>query len=382
MRFRSVSKQKKDDGDVQVSSLIYTMGRQAENIFKSFSFDPVPAPTEAIPNPVDPKDDFNIVMNKYDGYFVPKKNTIHERTKFYHKTQDAGESIEFFIRNLRGIAAYCRFEEKEDEHLRDRFISGLCDKEMSKKLQLEQDTLTLDQAVQMARHNELVQSQKEPAGAVNAVRNGGGGRWKQGSGSNSSRSNDHGQRSNHGQGSSQGSSQGQKSNDQSQKSKVKCRNCGYVHRSPEPGSCPAIGKTCQNCRQKGHFKAVCPKKVHEVYENDDQQSDYFCGSVEESDQFDFFFGSVDCDDSDPAWRVALYLGGSKPVDFKIDSGADVSVMSYSKYLTLKPRPSLSEVTTNLSSPGGPLNCKGRFVARTEVKGIQYHFRVLVVSNEV
>ena len=70
------------------------------------------------------------------------------------------------------------------------------------------------------------------------------------------------------------------------------------------------------------------------------------------------------------------------MNFKIDSGADVSVMSYSKYLTLKPRPSLSEVTTSLSSPGGPLDCKGRFVARTEVKGTNYSFRVLVVGNEV
>ena len=365
MRFRSVSKQKNEDGEVQVSTLIYCMGRQAENIFKSIRFDAVPAPTDAVPHPVDPKEDFAIVMKKFDDYFVPKKNTIHERTKFYHKTQDPGESIESFLRSLYGIAKHCRFEDKEDEHLRDRFISGLSDKEMSKKLQLEQDTLTLDQAVQQARHNELVQSQNEPAKAVNAVRDGGRRQKRRGSGDNPSRSNDGGQRSSQGQ----RSNQGQRSHDQSQKSKTKCGDCGYVHRSSEPGSCPAIGKTCKNCRRKGHFKAVCRQNVQEVYEDDQQESDYFCGSV-------------NCDDSDPAWRVTLRIGSSQPVDFKIDSGADVSVMSYSRYLSMKPRPVLSDVKANLSSPGGPLNCKGRFIARTQVKGTRYNFRVLVVGNEV
>ena len=48
-RFRIATKLHKDDGEVQVASLIYAMGRQAENIFKSFTFDPPPAPTDTVP---------------------------------------------------------------------------------------------------------------------------------------------------------------------------------------------------------------------------------------------------------------------------------------------------------------------------------------------
>ena len=59
-RFRIATKLNKDDGEVQVASLVYAMGRQAENIFKSFTFDPPPAPTDANPNPLHPKDNYDV----------------------------------------------------------------------------------------------------------------------------------------------------------------------------------------------------------------------------------------------------------------------------------------------------------------------------------
>ena len=84
-RFRIATKLHKDEGEIQVASLIYAMGRQAENIFKSFTFDPPPDPTDANPNPLDPKDNYDVVLKKYDTYFVPKRNTIYERAKFYQR---------------------------------------------------------------------------------------------------------------------------------------------------------------------------------------------------------------------------------------------------------------------------------------------------------
>ena len=133
-RYRIATRLHKDDGDIQVSSLIYAMGRQAENIFKSFRFES-PEPSDIDPVAVEPKDNFDIVLEKFDQYFVPKRNTIPERTLFYQRSQQPGESVEAFVRNLRELAAHCRFEE-ENEHIRDRLISGMLDKEMSQKLQL------------------------------------------------------------------------------------------------------------------------------------------------------------------------------------------------------------------------------------------------------
>ena len=163
-RFRIATKLHKDDGEIQVASLIYAMGRQAE---KSFTFDPPPAPTDANPNPLNPKDNYG-VLKKYDAYFVPKRNTTYERAKFYQRTQEPGESIECFVCNLHELTANCRFEERKTEYIRDRLISGMSDKGVSLKLQLEQDDLTLAKTVEMARHKEMVKAQNETK--VDAVR--------------------------------------------------------------------------------------------------------------------------------------------------------------------------------------------------------------------
>ena len=80
-------------GDVQVSALIYSMGREAENIFKSFTFD---------------DDDF--VLAKFDSHFTPKTNIIQERAMFHQKKQNNGESMETFIRSLYELSEKCDFK--------------------------------------------------------------------------------------------------------------------------------------------------------------------------------------------------------------------------------------------------------------------------------
>ena len=73
-------------------------------IFKSFTVGPRHAPTGANSNPLNPKDDYDVVLKEYDVYFVLKQNAIHERAKFYQRTQQTGKSIECFIRNLHELA--------------------------------------------------------------------------------------------------------------------------------------------------------------------------------------------------------------------------------------------------------------------------------------
>ena len=74
-RYRIATRLHKDDGDIQVSSLIYAMGRQAENIFKSFRFE-TRQPSDIDPVPVDPKDDFEVVLEKFEQYFVPNATLL------------------------------------------------------------------------------------------------------------------------------------------------------------------------------------------------------------------------------------------------------------------------------------------------------------------
>lgn len=120
-RFRLATKLNKDDGEIQVSSLIYAIGSEAEKIFSSFVFT-----TE------DQKKDYELIL-KFDEYFIPRRNVIHERACFYQLTQQA-------------------------EHLRDHLVVGMKDKKLSRRFQLMVD-LTLAQVIEQVRQAEEITKQ-------------------------------------------------------------------------------------------------------------------------------------------------------------------------------------------------------------------------------
>ena len=71
--FRLANKLNKETGEVQISSLIYSMGIEAENIFKSFNLS------------ADDSKNFDTVIESFNNHFIPKKNVIHERAKFHQR---------------------------------------------------------------------------------------------------------------------------------------------------------------------------------------------------------------------------------------------------------------------------------------------------------
>jgi transposase InsO family protein len=99
----------------------------------------------------------------------------------------------------------------------------------------------------------------------------------------------------------------------------------------------------------------------------------------ESAQPTYYFGAVTCEDKEPPWTIDLTMCGST-VKFKIDCGADVSIMPDTRFKEMANKPKLQPNWSNLDSPGGPLDCIGQFLARTRVGHQAYNFRVLVVRN--
>lgn len=96
------------------------MGNEAQNIFQSFNF----------------------------GGGEKEENTLHERAW-----------LSCFIRALYGLN--CDFGDKENEHIRDRLVVSIRDKELSRRLQL-MSNLTLEAAVQMVRQAEDAAQQMSP----------------------------------------------------------------------------------------------------------------------------------------------------------------------------------------------------------------------------
>ena len=152
---------RKDD-EVQVSTLIYAMGDQADDILRSFAL------------PEEDRKNYEMVKAKFDNHFVHRRN---ERARFNRRRQEEGESVDSFITALYTLAEHCGYGELHDEMVRDRIVVGIRNGALSEKLQLNAD-LTLQTAITQVRQAEAVKKQQPlvrgtpdiPVGAV-------AGRW-------------------------------------------------------------------------------------------------------------------------------------------------------------------------------------------------------------
>ena len=102
---------------------------------------------------------FDVVKDKFDGYFVKRRNIIYERAKFNQREQETGEPVDSFITDLYSLTEHCQFGLLHDEVIRDRIVVGLADQKLSEKLQLDAG-LTLEKAINSVRQSESVKSQQ------------------------------------------------------------------------------------------------------------------------------------------------------------------------------------------------------------------------------
>ena len=126
--------------------------------------------------------------------------------------------------------------------------------------------------------------------------------------------------------------------------------------------------------------------MSEEYVATDTDDTYFLGSIfcdrpvdSCNDNSRAQFCSNDCDITDETeWYIDLDVN-SDPINFKIDSGADVTVISEDIYRRM-PNRMPSKVVLN--SPGGQLSNLGQFVARTRVRNSIISFKSLKVLRQV
>lgn len=68
---------------------------------------------------------FDILISKFDEYFVPKLNIAMERHKFFTRKQMADENLESYVTVLKNLSKSCDFGAIRDSLVKDIFICGM-----------------------------------------------------------------------------------------------------------------------------------------------------------------------------------------------------------------------------------------------------------------
>ena len=103
----------------KIKLLLYMVGSKGREIYDTLPFEQHPEERS-----------FKDVMDAFSNYCDPKKNETVERYKFFSRVQEAGETLEKFITDVKILAATCNFEELNDSLIRDRIICGLNDSKL------------------------------------------------------------------------------------------------------------------------------------------------------------------------------------------------------------------------------------------------------------
>ncbi|GBM97787.1 Retrovirus-related Pol polyprotein from transposon 297 [Araneus ventricosus] len=103
----------------------------------------------------------------------------------------------------------------------------------------------------------------------------------------------------------------------------KCHYCGSHH---VPDRCPACGKQCRSCGKRNHFSRACKSKsVNRVCQNSSVEFTNSANRCKYPPE-QFFVSTVRADSMSSS-RQAILLINDRPVNFKIDTGAQANIIS-------------------------------------------------------
>ncbi|KAJ2953009.1 hypothetical protein O0L34_g7390 [Tuta absoluta] len=255
--------------------------------------------------------EYDEILNILSGHFTPKRVGFSEKHRFYSAYQQPGEAHTQWAARIRGLAAHCGFKNLE-EALVDRFLMGMvAGPERDKLYSQDLEELTLAKALDMAESVRCAR-QAAAAGAPPA-------RFSDGAGA---------------------VSVFPPQEVFSIAKSEKCKICGYANHKSD--RCRFKGYRCKKCGLKGHLRKMCDKKEIHFIE----------GSVDEGDDGKQLFNvyNIKCDKGKP--MIARVSINGQLLEFEIDSGSDVCVLSEADYARSLHNVPLSPTAKRLSGYTG------------------------------
>ena len=322
---------KKSD-EVKVNSFLNLVGPQGVELYESFTWD---VENDNLK--------LNKVIEKFQAHMNQNKNITVCRFAFLNCDQKEGQTLDDYIKEVTLLRKDCEFESDTNIHdtlLRDKIISGLQDRGLQEKLlRLEPGKCTLQTVMATCRLHEISKDQSalldSSDTSINAIQKPSTASYRRPMGSRD------------------GSSSKQPF--PSRQNQRPCKKCGRNHKF---GQCGAHGKQCYYCEEYNHFEKLCPKKrnrISQIESQAEQENEYPIDNVNQvkndvSRVQTFYLSAIDdTKNQQSKWVVDLKVNDQLQSRFKIDSGADVSILSSVDYQNLKNRPPLSNANAILKA---------------------------------
>ena len=119
--------------------------------------------------PADPMSKtLKVITDTLSAHFEPKPLVVVERYHFHKRDQAPGESVVDFMAELRQLVAKCNFANFLDNALHDRFMVGLRNKSIQKRLLAEPD-LTITDSVTLPQNMEAAHTKSQAMKTASAA---------------------------------------------------------------------------------------------------------------------------------------------------------------------------------------------------------------------
>ena len=195
----------------------------------------------------------SVYWDRFGKYVAPKCNFRIARFKLRSMKQDNGESVDAYMKTVRILARECKYTDT-NEHMLDTLIFGTNSEHVQSKLIQRDETLSLDEAIDIARTEEATKQQLQSLKAESNIHA-------------MSNRRPHATRkpwhnaSNYGTTHDGKSTQNQRYSSKPQQcDTAHCSHCGrrcgrfYTNAIEE---CAAYGSTCRGCGKANHWIKMC-----------------------------------------------------------------------------------------------------------------------------
>ena len=160
--YESASEIEVKSQQIQIATFLNIIGQEGIDIYNSFDDSEIEELIDGKTNKIKGKENLNWIKNKFQEYFIPKRNITYERYTFNIREQQ-NKNIETYYAELKKLAKSCEFGELTNSLIKDRMIIGMKDDTLRQRF-LQESTdreLSAEKVVEAIQIKEISKTQMQ-----------------------------------------------------------------------------------------------------------------------------------------------------------------------------------------------------------------------------